>query len=92
MGNLDSPLSLAIAVGLLVAIVNIALTSFVVLRRAHRRHYFALKDQARHQLTGTARDACLGSHDAVLALKAYRDPATRDAIEELLLAAVGQGS
>jgi HEAT repeat protein len=68
--------------------VNIALTAFVVIRRARRSHYFALKDQARYQLSGTVRDACRGSRDAILALKAYRDAATRDAIEELLLASV----
>lgn len=88
MPTLDSPLVLAIALCVLVAIVNLSLTIFVVLRRAHRRQYFALKDQARDQLTGTVHEACRGSRDALRALKSYDDGATRDAIEELLLACV----
>jgi HEAT repeat protein len=84
----DKPLALAIALGSLAAIVNVVLIVFVVLRRARRSHYFMLKDQARAQLAGTVRDACGGSVEALCALKAYRDGATRDAIEELLLASI----
>jgi hypothetical protein len=82
-------ISIVLEVAAGVMLLNATLVCFVFTRRVYRRLYFHLKDEARQRLAGTVRAAVQNpTSERIAPLQRYTYPATRDAIQELLLDAI----